>query len=123
MTVVWEVGYLAIAVEKSSFRQIFQNEIGGDNPSVPDIYLKAPGVGRLKTARLHADNSSRRLTAKARTGSSRFASRSPIEDRNLDTSLRSREFFFPLRRKHCTRAPIAGPDLGEKVAIRVTVED
>jgi hypothetical protein len=32
MTVVWEVGYLAIAVEKSSFRQIFQNEIGGDNP-------------------------------------------------------------------------------------------
>ena len=31
MTVVWEVGYLSIAVEKSSF-QLSKNEIAGDNP-------------------------------------------------------------------------------------------
>jgi hypothetical protein len=32
MTAVWEVGYLAIAVQKSASHQLSQSEIGSDNP-------------------------------------------------------------------------------------------
>ena len=32
MTAVWQVGYLAIAVQKSTFRQLSHSEIASDNP-------------------------------------------------------------------------------------------